>query len=277
MADARQRERAEQFKRLHDRSKILILPNVWDVVSARAFEELGFPALATSSAGVAAVLGYGDGQLISRGEMVEMARRIAAALSIPLTADMESGYGAVAETVREILGAGVVGVNLEDGRPDEKAIVPTSEQVERIREARKTANQVGVPLFINARVDVYLAGVGEPRERLPMALERGRAYVAAGADGVFVPGVVDRDTIAELARGIPAPLNVLAGPRSPTPEELAALGVARVSLGSGMHRATLSHARKLAQSLLAGGGFEFLEGNISHAEVNQLLRARPAH
>src|SRR5215831_15682641 len=139
MTDARQRERAEQFKRLHDRSKLLILPNVWDVVSARAFEELGFPALATSSAGVAAVLGYADGQLISRGEMVEMARRIAAALSIPLTADMESGYEAVAETVREILAAGVVGVNLEDGRPDEKAIVPTSEQVERIREARASA------------------------------------------------------------------------------------------------------------------------------------------
>src|SRR5262249_17182189 len=139
-----------------------------------------------------------------------------------------------------------------------------------------TADQVGVPLFINARVDVSLAGVGEPRERLPMALERGRAYVAAGADGVFVPGVVDRDTIAELARGIPAPLNVLAGPRSPTPAELAAPGGARASLGPGVHRAPLTPAQKLAQSLLAGGGFEFLEGNISHAEVNQLLRARPA-
>jgi len=271
-----QRRRGEMFRRLHSGKPILVLPNVWDVASARIVEQAGFPALATSSAGVAFTLGYPDGERISREEMAAVIARIVAHVAVPVTADMESGYGRrpedAAATVRAAIEAGAVGMNFEDS-PGEggKPLLDEALQVERIRAARRAADATGVPFVLNARTDVYLESVGPPETRQAHAVRRLNAYRAAGADCLFAPGVTDADTIATLVRQVKGPLNVLAAAASPPVSELERLGVARVSLGSGPMRAGLTVLRQLAEELRTTGTFDGLSGVIPHAEVNRLL------
>ena len=271
------RERAETLRRLHQGPPILVLPNVWDVVTARIVEAAGFAALATTSAGVAFALGYPDGERIRRAEMAAAVRRIAARVRVPVTADMEAGYGrmpeAVAETAREVIAAGAVGMNLEDAPGDGDGLFDVALQAERVRAARESAESAGVPLVINARTDVFLASIGAPETRLSHAVRRLNAYRAAGADCLFAPGVADRATIATLVREVGGPLNVLAGPGCPPVPELEALGVRRLSLGSGVMRATLGLVRRIAGELRGPGTFTALVGDQvpSHAEVNRLL------
>ncbi|HET7787487.1 MAG TPA: isocitrate lyase/phosphoenolpyruvate mutase family protein [Myxococcales bacterium] len=264
------RERAALLRRLHDRSRILLLPNAWDVASARVVEQAGFPAVATSSAGIAAVLGYADGERISRDEMLEMVARIARAVRVPVTADLEAGYGDVAGTVAAALRAGAVGMNLEDST-SEDALVDVAAQVESLKAARAAADRAGIPFVINARTDVYLLGIGEKQDRLAHSLERARAYLAAGADCIFVPGVRDAETIGKLVKGIDGPLNVLAGPGCPEVATLSALGVARVSAGSGTMRAALTAGLRAAEEMRDRGTYGFTEGILTHAQVNALL------
>jgi 2-methylisocitrate lyase-like PEP mutase family enzyme len=277
-----QRERAEILRRLHQGPHILVLPNVWDVVTARIVEASGFAALATTSAGVAFALGYPDGERISRAEMAAAVRRIAARVRVPVTADMEAGYGrtppAAAETAREVIAAGAVGMNLEDAPADGDGLFDVALQGERVRAARESAESAGVPLVINARTDVFLASVGAPETRLSHAVRRLNAYRAAGADCLFAPGVTDRGTIATLVREVGGPLNVLAGPGCPPVPELEALGVRRLSLGSGVIRATLGLVRRIADELRGPGTFSALVGDQvpPHAEVNRLLGDDPA-
>ena len=277
-----QRERAETLRRLHQGPRILVLPNVWDVVTARIVEACGFAALATTSAGVAFALGYPDGERISRGEMAAAVRRIAARVRVPVTADMEAGYGrtaqAAAETAREVIAAGAVGMNLEDAPADGDGLFDVALQAERLRAVRESAESAGVPLVINARTDVFLASVGAPETRLSHAVRRLNAYRAAGADCLFAPGVTDRGTIATLVGEVGGPLNVLAGPDGPPVPELEALGVRRLSLGSGVIRATLGLVRRIADELRGPGTFSALVGDQvpSHAEVNRLLGDDPA-
>jgi 2-methylisocitrate lyase-like PEP mutase family enzyme len=276
-----QNDKALAFRRLHDRSRILVLPNAWDVASARIFEEAGFDAIASTSAGVAATLGYPDGEQISRDEMAEVVRRIAHAVKVPVTADMEAGYGpgpdAVAETVRAVIAAGAVGLNLEDSTSDANhPLFEIVAQVERIRAARQAAERGGVPLVINARTDVYLMAVGKESERFDHAVRRANAYHAAGADCLFVPGVREASVIAALAKAINGPINILAGPGAPVIAELEKLGVARVSLGSGPMRAALTFAKRIATELRTHGTYElFTRDVLTHAEVNKLMAARP--
>jgi 2-methylisocitrate lyase-like PEP mutase family enzyme len=272
-----QARRAEAFRRLHDRSRILVLPNAWDVGSACVFAAAGFPAVATSSAGVAWALGYADGQHLSRAEMADAVRRIARRLTVPLTADMEGGYGddaaSAAETVRAVIAAGAVGLNLEDGthRPG-RPLLEMEVQVERVWAARRAADEEGVPVVLNARTDVYLAAVGDEAGRFEHAVRRANAYREAGADCLFVPGVSDAATIAALARAVNGPLNVLAGPGTPPVAELARLGVARVSVGGGPARAALTVTRRVAEELLGPGTYtSFTRDTLSYAEVNRLL------
>ena len=267
------RDRAALLLRLHDRTRTLVLPNVWDVASARVVEQAGFPALATSSAGVAAVLGYPDGQRIPPREMLDMVARITRAVRVPVTADLEAGYGDSGRTVTAALEAGAVGMNLEDGT-EEGTLLPIAEHVEQVRAARAAAALHGVPFVINARTDVYLLGIGEPRGRFAQALERARAYLAAGADCIFVPGVRDADTIGALARAIDGPLNVLAGPGTPPVATLEKLGVARVSAGSAPMRAALTHARRVAEEMRDRGTYTFAENILTHDQVNALLSPR---
>jgi 2-methylisocitrate lyase-like PEP mutase family enzyme len=267
------RESAERLLALH-RGPILVLPNAWDVASARVVEEAGFPAVATSSAGVAAVLGYPDGERVPRDEMLGMVSRIARAVRVPVTADLEAGYGSAGATVEAALRAGAVGMNLEDGRRDEKALATVEEHAASVREARAAADRLGVHFVINARTDVYLARVGPEAERFDHALRRAAAYLAAGADCIFVPGVRDAETIGRLAAAIRGPLNVLAGPGTPPVAKLASLGVARVSAGSNPMRAALTAARCAVEEMRDRGTYSFAEGILTHAEVNALLSDR---
>jgi 2-methylisocitrate lyase-like PEP mutase family enzyme len=271
-----QKVAAMAFRAMHRGPKILLLPNAWDVVSARIVEDAGFGAIATTSAGIAFTLGYPDGEKISRAEMVARVGRIARAVKVPVTADVEAGYGPRPEdgarTAREVIEAGAVGMNFEDGTEDAaQPLVELSLQLEKIRAVREAALKTGVLLVLNARTDVYLAKVGDPEKRYDEAVRRLLAYRDAGADCVFLPGVTDGPTIERIVRDVKCPVNILAGPGTPTVPDLQKLGVARVSLGSAPMRATLGLLRKIAAELKSTGTYAALEGGIPHAEVNRML------
>jgi 2-methylisocitrate lyase-like PEP mutase family enzyme len=271
------KKKAEAFRALHLGNEPLLLPNAWDVASARTIESMGFPAIATTSAGVAFSLGYPDGQKISRYEMLAAVARIARAVRVPVTADVESGYGPrpedAATTARDVIEAGAVGMNLEDA-PGISASSPLAElalQVEKIRSIREAARNLNIPVLLNARTDAYLLQIGEPAARYDETVRRLRAYRDAGADCVFVPGVRDAPTIGRLVADLRCPVNILAGPGSPSVSELQMLGVARISLGSGPMRATLGFLRRLAEELKTQGTYNALQGAPSHADVNRLM------
>ncbi len=273
-----QKSKAETLRRLHQAPPTLVLPNAWDVASAVLFERAGARAIATTSAGVANSLGYADGQYAPLDEVLKVTARMAAAVQVPLSADMEAGYGdapgALAVVIRRLIEAGAVGVNLEDGLPagSKQALRDVAEQQERLRAARRAADTLGIPLVINARTDVFLHQVGEPATRLSETLRRLEAYRQAGADCLFVPGVSgDVATIGELVRQLRTPLNILAGPATPPVSALEKLGVARVSVGSGLHRASLAFAERLAAEFLRGGGFASLACNLSYPQLNDLV------
>jgi 2-methylisocitrate lyase-like PEP mutase family enzyme len=267
------RETAQAFRALHVPGSPLVLPNVWDTASARIVEEAGARALATTSAGVAWELGTAGGDRLDRGRALGAVERIAAVVRVPVSADVESGYGVdaegVADTIRAVLAAGAVGVNIEDALNDGggEPLRPVVEQAERLAAARTAADEAGVPLFINARVDTYLRGAGDAEE----TLERAAAYLAAGADGVFVPGVIDPVTVKTLVEGIQGPLNVMVGPGAQSVAQLAALGVARISAGSGIAQAAHALVRRAARELLGTGTYDSLAEGLDYAELNALM------
>jgi len=271
-----QANKAIHFRQLHRGPGVLILPNAWDVASARIFEEAGFPAIATTSAGIAFSLGYPDGERIPREEMLARIGRINRAVRVPVTADVESGYGStpedVARTTRELIQAGVVGMNLEDasGRRDQP-LSSLELAVEKIRAAREAAVQLRAQIVINARTDIYLLAGGNPDADYSEALRRLLAFRDAGADCVFAPGLKNAETIGRLAKAVECPLNILAGAGTPSIPELAKLGVARVSVGSGPIRATLGLLRRVAEELKTSGTYSAMEGAVPHAEMNKLL------
>lgn len=275
-----QAQKAEQFRKLHHGPRILLLPNAWDVVSARIIEECGYPAIATSSAAVAFSLGYPDGQHISRDEMLDMAGRIARAVNIPVTADLEAGYGLtandMAETVKAAVAAGIIGMNLEDTTgEDESSFVDLPSQVEKIRAVRETAKSLGVPFVLNARTDIYLTPIGPEATRFERTVERLRAYRDAGADCLFAPCLYDRETIAKLVKAVAAPVNILANPACPPIAELEKIGVARLSAGSGVMRAALGLVRRIAKEMLESRSCDTMfAGTIPHAELNRLMARR---
>jgi len=267
---------AIQFRQLHRGPNVLILPNAWDVASARIFEDAGFPAIATTSAGIAYSLGYADGQHIPREEMMARIGRIARSVQVPVTADIEAGYGSavedVAKTTCELVQLGVVGMNLEDGSSDpSRPLIGFELAVEKIKAARQAAVDVRAQIVINARTDVFLLPGGNPDADYSEALRRLLAFRDAGADCVFAPGLKDAETIGRLAKAVECPLNILAGPGTPPIPELAKLGVARVSVGSGPMRATLGLLRRLAEELKTSGTYSEMEGAVPYAEVNKLL------
>jgi 2-methylisocitrate lyase-like PEP mutase family enzyme len=277
-----QAEKAEQFRKLHRGPRILVLPNAWDVASARILEELGYPAIATTSAGIAFSLGYPDGQRVSRDQMLEVVVRIAHAVRVPVTADMESGYGTtvkdMSETAKALIASGAIGLNLEDVTgDDESSHVEVKLQVEKIGAIRETSASLGVPLVLNARTDIYLMPIGPAETRFDRTMERLRAYRQAGADCLFAPGAQDRDTIAKLVRALEAPLNILLTPGCPPLCELEKMGVARASSGSGAMRATLGLLRRIGKELLEAGTYSYLQdGSVPFAEVNQILARKNA-
>lgn len=260
--------KAQIFRSLHAGRAPLVLANAWDVASARIAEDAGAQAIATTSAGVAWSLGAPDGDHLDRGRALDLITRIAAAVEVPVTADVESGYAStpegVADTVKGVLVAGAVGINIEDGRR------PVEEQCARIAAAR----EVDHTLFINARIDSYLLALGDPETRLPATLDRAASYLAAGADGIFVPGVTDPATVSALAKGVQAPLNIMAGPGAPPIADLARLGVARISLGAAISQAAYAVVRNSTRELLTTGTYSSLAEPLDYGELNELLRNR---
>jgi 2-methylisocitrate lyase-like PEP mutase family enzyme len=273
-------ELARQFLELHRGPRILVLPNAWDVASARIFEDAGFSAIGTTSAGAAFSLGYPDGQKIPREEMLAVVRRIAEAVDVPVTADVEAGFGStpeeVADTAREVIAAGAVGMNLEDGvegKPD--LLADVNRQKEIIRAVLGAAASAGVPFALNARTDIFLYGIGPAETRLVRTIERLNSYSAAGAQSLFAPGVKDKETIAQLVRGVAGPLNILATVGTPPIAELQQLGVARVSVGSGPMRATLGFLGRMARELREVGVFTLMtDGALPYADANRLFRPK---
>jgi 2-methylisocitrate lyase-like PEP mutase family enzyme len=277
---AQEQAKAASFRVLHSGREILLLPNVWDVASARLIEESGFKAAATSSAGIAFSLGYPDGQRISREQMLVVIARIAKAVRVPVTADVEAGYGKTPEdagrTARAVVEAGAVGMNLEDAIGDSPSVlVELPLQLEKIRAVREMASRLRIPLVLNARTDMYLLQIGDPAERYDETVRRLSAFREAGADCVFAPGLRDAPTIGRLVADLKCPVNILAEPGSPSVPELSKLGVARVSLGSATMRATVGCLRRIAQELKATGTYSNLEDAPSHAEMNRMMERKP--
>jgi len=275
----KQAEMAKKFLQLHTK-RPLILPNAWDAGSARVIEAAGAPAIATTSAGVSWSLGRPDGQNLGRDEMLQAIRQIVDTVSVPVNADIEGGYGKgsledVAETVKELIAIGVAGINLEDtpGHNGE-VLLKAEEHAERIAIARKTAKATGGELVINARIDVYLFQVGAPESRFQAAVQRAKTYLQAGADCVFVPGVVDADTIRRLVKAIDEPLNIMAMPGAPSAPQLGRMGVARVSVGPGVTQVALAAAQRAARELLEEGTYTAFEAGLPFAELNALFAQR---
>jgi 2-methylisocitrate lyase-like PEP mutase family enzyme len=265
---------AADFHALHGRSDAFVLPNVWDPGSAKVMAQAGFPALGTTSAGIAFSAGLPDDGSIGRNAMVERIRAIAAAVDVPVSADIESGYApdanGVAATIRAVVAAGAVGANLEDANPARRgSLFALDDAVARVAAARAAADGEGAPFTLNARIDSYLVGAPDP---FADAVERAARYVGAGADCIFVPGATDAATIGRLAEAIDAPLNVVAGlaGKPLTLAEFGRLGVRRVSIGGSLARAALGLVERAAQELREGR-FDFTAGAIAHAEVNRLM------
>ncbi|MEE2720580.1 MAG: isocitrate lyase/phosphoenolpyruvate mutase family protein [Pseudomonadota bacterium] len=268
-------EKAERLKALIDADEMLVLPNVWDVAGARIVAEAGYPVIATSSAGVAWSLGHPDGEIISRDDMLFMVRRIAAAVDLPVTADMEAGYGegpeAVADTVTATLEAGAVGANIEDSSSQEAGhpMLDYDLSVARIRAGKEAADAAGVPFVINARTDVFYGGGNE--NSLDDAIRRGNAYLEVGAVCVFVPFIRDRETMEAVVAGIDGPVNVLANPAAPSLEILRDIGIARVSIGGLFSLMIYTHVRDACAELAETGELAWGKDNILHPDMNKLM------
>ncbi|KZC19562.1 MULTISPECIES: isocitrate lyase/PEP mutase family protein [Rhodanobacter] len=268
-------DKARAFRQMHDRRAILLLPNAWDAGSARLFARRGFAAVATTSAGVAWSLGYADGERAPLAEVLAAIARITRVVELPVTADVETGYGetpeAVAATVRAVIAAGAVGINLEDGCPGHGPLRPVDEAAARIRAARGAADAAGVPIVINARVDHWIRHVADPAAPLVDAVQRARAYLAAGADGIYPIGLGEPAVLAALVQAIDAPVNVAAGPGVLELAELARLGVARVSTATRFATLALAAVDRAAAALLESGRFDGLGATFTYADAQRLF------
>ena len=270
-------QKATTLRALHD--GVLVLPNAWDAGSAAMIAAAGAKAIATTSAGVSWALGRRDGQQLTREEMAAAISRIVAAVDLPVTADVEGGYGpdpdAVAETVRAVIATGAVGINLEDSQPTGGQLFTPEAQAERVAAARAAAAKAGLPqFFVNVRTDVYLFGIGAPEGRLDDVLARAAAYTQAGADGLFVPGLLDLDTLTTLASKVSLPVNVMAGPGAPDVAALAQAGVRRVSLGMAITQAAYTLARKAAAEMLDTGTYKVIADADDFGTINSAFRSR---
>ncbi len=264
---------------LHVAPEMLVLPNAWDVVSAKVFELEGFRAIGTTSAGISATLGYPDQERMSLEDNVAVIRRIVEHFRGPVSADIETGYATTPEGVARstdvILDTGAVGLNIEDGTGDPtRPLFDESLQVEKIKAVRESASNDRIPLLINARTDVYLVPDDGSGNRLESTVRRAAAYLEAGADCIFVPDFadLDRETITILVKEIDAPVNLIAGERTPPLPELEEIGVARVSFGPRPMRAALALVRAVAREWRDTGTYsQMLRNALSYEEINGMF------
>jgi len=267
MVSSIQKEKAELFLKFHQDKEILVLLNSWDIGSSKLIEASGYKAIATTSMGIAAALGYPDCQVIQLSEMIGVITGIVKAVQVPVTVDIEAGYGnninEIIESVKKIIATGIVGINIEDSIDLNPVLIDEVEFCERISAIRALSNSLDFHLVINARTDSFYTSSGSSQEKLSESIKRGNKYREAGADCIFVQPVWEKETIATLVKEINAPINILANPTigSGSPlsiSELQDLGVARVSLGSGLMKATLALIKKIADELTEKGTYNIL-------------------
>ena len=267
MVSSTQKEKAELFLQYHQDKEILVLLNSWDIGSSKLIEACGYKAIATTSMGVAASLGYPDCQIITLSEVIQVTTGIVNAVKVPVSVDIEAGYGnnldEITESVKKIIATGIVGVNIEDSLDLSPVLIDETEFCERISAIRELSDSLGFHLVINARTDSFYTSSGSLKEKLSESIKRGNKYREAGADCIFVQPVSDKETISTLVKEINAPINILANPTigagvTPSINELQDLGVARVSLGSGLMKATLALIKKVADELSEKGTYNIL-------------------
>jgi 2-methylisocitrate lyase-like PEP mutase family enzyme len=276
MARSEQAVKAELFRAMHGGPRVLVLPNAWDAISARLVVAAGFSAIATTSGGVAWALGYADGEAAPWPEVVAATARIARAVRVPVTADIESGYGGspgeVAGSIGDIIGAGAVGVNLEDGlRSGPAPIRSVEDAAARIRAAREAARAAGVPIVINARTDLFIKHIGDDESRFADAVARARAYLAAGADCFYPIALRDTETIRRLAEAIAAPININVRAGYPGVAEMEAVGVRRLSTATQLPLVAMGVVRQVLEQIHATHRFDAVNPAMSHPEVQQLF------
>jgi len=267
MVSNAQKEKAERFLKFHHDEEILVLLNSWDAGSSKLIEACGYKAIATTSMGIAASLGYPDCQVIQLQEMIAAITQVVNAVEAPVTVDIEAGYGnnteEVVASIRKIIATGIVGINIEDSINLSPALIDESEFCERIAAIRSLSDSLGFHLVINARTDSFYTSQASPQEKLKESIMRGNKYREAGADCIFVQPVWQRDIIATLVKEINAPINILSNPAigdglPPSVQELQDLGVARLSLGSSLMKATLALIKKVADELSSQGTYQHL-------------------
>jgi 2-methylisocitrate lyase-like PEP mutase family enzyme len=255
--------------------EILVMPGAYDVLSALLFEQMGFKAIQGTSGGIAAVLGYPDGEAMSRDQFVDVSGQFAHAVSVPFNADGEKGYGeeeGVRETVRALVARGVAGMNLEDGTAKgHGGLVELSQQLRKIEAVMETKRELGSEFFLNARVDAFHVITDDPKRALDEAIRRGNAYAEAGGDCIFYLNLHAPEVIGRLAKEIRAPISILAGPQSPSVRELQDLGVARVSYGSGFLKAAIGATKRLALEIQERGTISALKEGMQTPEIAALL------
>jgi 2-methylisocitrate lyase-like PEP mutase family enzyme len=276
-----QSEKAEKLRGLHDRKKVLILPNAWDVPSARVFEDAGFPAVATSSAGMMVSLGYPDGEEIPVDEYVSAVRKIARVVAVPLTVDIVGGFGEgpedVAKTVKSVVDAGAVGINIEDFVHSTKQLLSVEKQVGRLQALVNLQKSINVPFVINARTDAFRFGSGDESAKLDEAIRRGITYRDVGADCLYPMGLTDAASISKFVKAVDFPINVMVRKGLPSVSELQRLGVARVSFGPSASYAAMGLLKRASEEVLTKGTYAALvDGAITFDELNALVVPKKA-
>jgi 2-methylisocitrate lyase-like PEP mutase family enzyme len=268
-------EKSRKLRELVRAPEIVIMPGAYDVLSARLFEQMGFKAIQGTSGGIAAALGYPDGEVMSRDLFIELSGTFAAAVSVPFNADGERGYGdeaGVRDTVRALVARGVAGMNLEDGAAKGRGgLVELSQQLRKIAAVMQTKRELGSEFFLNARVDAFHVITNDPKQALDEAIVRGNAYAEAGGDCIFYLNLHSSETIGRVAKEVKASISILAGPQSPSVRELQDLGVARVSYGSGFMKAAITGTKRLAQEILEKGTCSLLKEGMQTPEIAVLV------
>jgi 2-methylisocitrate lyase-like PEP mutase family enzyme len=263
---------------LHHNGKLLILPNVWESLGAAMLENIGYPAIATASGATAFSNGYHDGEKLPFSDLSNIIRKIVSSVNVPVTADVESGYAenntVLAENIRKLVNTGIAGVNFEDSHHDEQKLIPTNEQCEKIFLIKKVSAEMGMPLFLNARTDVYIkCNDLSDEKKLSQTLLRGKAYKEAGADGLYPIFLKDKNAISSIVKEVDLPVNILLLPGIPDFNELKEIGVRRLSLGPGFLKVAVNAMKQVAQRLLNFDGMnEVIQNPVSMDYLKNLIK-----
>lgn len=278
MTQKTQVELAKKFQNMHKENRILVLPNAWDAGSAVIFEKEDFNAIGTTSAGISYCLGYPDGEFITFDDVLDTTKKIQKRISIPLSVDVERGYGntnsEIIDNIKKIIQEGAVGINIEDGILEKKELSDMNEQCDLIQEISKIKDELGIDFVINARTDSFWLQTCKTKdEQLSQAIKRGNKYLKAGADCIFVPGLLEIEDIEILVQHIKGPVNIITTPSSPSVIELQKLGVARVSTGSGPVRASFAKIKKISNELKKDGTYNNIyKTTIAYDKINYIFK-----